>query len=128
MVIFDSNIWIALFHTSDNQHLKAIDLVEAYTGKIKVGVSEYVMTEVCSMLLFNAGWSVVSRFIKEVIQNPEVEILYSSPNLFSKTLKLFQQPENIQLSFIDTSLLYLARFYEVITFDKALAKAIKKLN
>ncbi len=126
MTIFDSNIWIALFHTSDNQHPKARRLAEAYSGKTKIALTEYVMTEVCSILLFLAGRAVVGKFITEVIRNQDIEILYSSPEFFNKTLKLFQELRYDKLSFTDVSLLFWSRFHEVTTFDIALARAIKK--
>lgn len=128
MTIFDSNIWIALFHTSDNQHLKARRLVECYAGKAKIALTEYILMEVCSILLFLAGRAVVSKFIKEVVRNQDIEILYSSPEFFNKTLKLFQEWRDDKLSFTDVLLLHWSQFHEVATFDTALIRAIKKTS
>ncbi len=128
MVIYDSNIWIAYFNKRDSQHRKARELIGSTITKEKIAVTEYILTETCSILLFNAGREIVSVFIEEVIRNKDIEIIYSDRAFFNQTLNLFQNSKEIRLSFIDTSLLFWSRFHEVITFDAALGKAIKKLK
>jgi predicted nucleic acid-binding protein len=52
-------------------------------------------------------------------------MLYSSPELFLRTVEIFGGLTHKRFSFTDVMLLVLAKSYDVITFDLALKKAIR---
>lgn len=124
MIIFDSNIWIAFFNISDSQHKKAEKILENISGKIFI--TEYVILEVSSVLLFKVNKGVANKFIEIVLNNKDIEILFSDKDFFQGTLGCFQNEKTGKLSFIDVSFLYLSNFYNVFTFDKKLEEAIRK--
>jgi predicted nucleic acid-binding protein len=126
MIIFDSNIWISYLFVEDSLHDKAKVFFE--TRKVKVFIPEYVVGEVCSVLLIRSGKDLADQFLQMLTNNEDVRILYSSQSLFQSTVQLFQKLSTKQLSFIDTALLSLSQEYTVYTFDKNLEKAIKKLE
>lgn len=121
MKIFDSNVWIAFFNKNDSQHVKAVRLMErepSYT------LTEYCALETASILSVKSGQNVASAFLDHINDNMDVTILYSSSQFFEETVRLFQSLDENKLSFVDVSLLLLSRDHEIITFDKALSRAI----
>lgn len=54
-----------------------------------------------------------------------VRIIYSSEVVFTQYLDFFRGNDFIKLSFVDQSLLYLSKDFEIVTFDKELDKKIK---
>lgn len=122
MMIIDSSVWIALYDRADSQHTKAVDTTSAF---VNVGLPEYVVLETSSILLLKAGKDVAEKFLSYVLDSSEVTILHSSPDFFHATVQLFRADPNKKLSFVDISLLLLSESQEVITFDRALTKAIE---
>ena len=122
-MILDSNVWIALYLEEDSQHKKALKLKPFFR---QVAVPEYVILETCTILLAKAGESVSEKFLDYVFDNREVTVLFSTREFFQETIKAFRDKNGKKLSAIDTSLLYLSKEHEVITFDKDLEKAIKR--
>ncbi|MFH1191887.1 MAG: type II toxin-antitoxin system VapC family toxin [bacterium] len=126
MIILDSNIWIAFFNTNDTQHKKAEKVLENADGKIII--TEYIILEVSSVLLFKVNKNVANKFIEIILNNKDVEILLSDEFFFKGTLDCFQNEKTGKLSFIDASLLYLSEIHRVFTFDKKLKKEIRKMR
>ena len=124
MIILDSNVWVAFFNKSDSQHQKAKKNLKEITGKVTA--TEYVILEVCSVLLVRAGKQVANKFLEIVFDNDDIEILLSDGGFFEKVINLFQENNNKKLSFVDVSLLCLSKSHQIITFDKELLKELKK--
>ena len=122
MTIADANVWIALFKKDDSLHTRAKRLL---TRLPKVGITEYVVVEVCSVLSMRTSKEVTDGFIHFIMGSKTVEILPSGEDLFFGTLRLFEEQKHGKLSFTDVSLLYLSREYTVLTFDKNLERAIR---
>jgi len=125
MIILDSNVWIAFFHKSDSQHKKAEEILKTIDNLIMM--PEYVIVEVSSVLNLRAGKKISNSFLENVLSNENIEILLSDEEFFSGVVESFIKSENKKLSLVDTSLLYLSKSYKVITFDKNLQRALKKL-
>ncbi len=124
MIILDSNVWVAFFNKSDSQHQKAKKVLKEITGKITA--TEYVILEVCSVLLVRAGKQAANKFLEIVFDNDDIEILLSDDGFFEKVINFFQENNNKKLSFVDVSLLCLSKSHQIITFDKELLKELKK--
>ena len=123
MTILDSSVFVALYNESDSQHQKAVRLSASISD---IALSEYILLETCTLLLAKAGADVAERFLEYSLDSADVTILFSSPDFFRGTAHLFRRLKNKKLSFVDVSLLLLSKSHEVITFDRALEKAIKE--
>ena len=119
-VIPDSNVWIAVFRKEDSQRPKAMRVFDELEGA-EIVVPEYVLIEVASILKLKGHEKEARAFIMETL-NSERGFL-AAGSLAYETAKLFCERHD-KLSFIDTALLVLSRDYRVITFDKALGKAL----
>ncbi|MBI5794671.1 type II toxin-antitoxin system VapC family toxin [Candidatus Uhrbacteria bacterium] len=124
MTILDSNIWIALFHKEDSQHLKAQALMKKLT--MPIVLPEYVLLEVCTVLRIRADQNHVRTFVEVVSDNRDIEILPSTPELLRSTITRLQSLKTTPLSFTDVALLLLSKTFMIETFDRHLQTAIKK--
>ncbi len=126
MIVLDSNIWIAAFHSTDSLHKKALDLF-SQIEKEHILLPEYVLIETANVLMIRAKKSVAQYFIQSTANNTDIHLLVSSKELLYETSDLFTKtkPRN-NFSFVDTALLYLSKSYTVLTFDKKLEKSIKQ--
>ena len=123
-VILDANIWIGYFNDRDSLHKQSQKIVE---GMDMVYVPEYVVLESVSILKMKAT-AKMANFCLDVFMHTPTIVIIPSSDLFTKTISLFQILNEKHLSFVDVSLLALSRDYEVKTFDKKLAAAIRKFN
>ncbi|MEK9154153.1 MAG: PIN domain-containing protein [Patescibacteria group bacterium] len=123
MMILDSSVWVAFYNEADSQHAKAIRLSASFSD---IALPEYILLETSTLLRSKAGDEIAERFLKYSLENAEVSVLYSSRELLHETALLFRRMKNTKLSFVDVALLHLSRTHEVITFDTALEKAIRR--
>lgn len=123
-IIFDSNIWIGYFHDKDSLHNEAGKIVES---RSVVYVPEYVVLESVTVIKARASEKLANFCLDVFLHTSNIRVIPSG-DLFSKTISLFQTLNDKHLSFVDMSLLALSRDYEVKTFDKKLASAIKKYS
>ncbi len=125
MIILDSNIWIAFLNVDDVNHKKAEKIFEE--TKEKIILTEYILLETVTVLSQKVDKRVSDRFIDEVVNNRDIEILPSSDEFLNGVIKLYLSKKNKNLSFVDYSLLYLSKKIKVVTLDKTLQREIKKL-
>lgn len=125
MIILDSNVWIAYLSKIDSQHEKAEKLFAKLDEE--VALPEYLVGEICSVLALRAGKQIADRFLDFISDNSSLEIILSDKELFLGSIGVFQKMKTNKLSFVDCSLIYLADFYKILTFDKLLKKTIKKI-
>lgn len=122
MKFFDSNFWIAFFNDDDSQHDKAVKIFEKEPN---FAITEYCVVETASILALKRGKRAAADFLAHIGDNADVTVVLSSPTFFDETIQLFQEIADRKLSFVDISLLLLSESHEIITFDKALTKAIE---
>jgi len=125
-VIFDSNIWIGLFVPSDAHHHKSKQLFDVYFKYEKI-VPEYVLLETLTVIKLYTNHKEATACLDYFLSSERLTILPAA-QIFEQTVTLFQSLNENHLSFVDISLLALAKEYEVKTFDKKLTSAIKKLK
>ena len=123
-IILDSNIWIGYFNKDDVHHSSSVKLISTLSTS-NVYVTEYVVIESLSVLKMRKSEK-VAMLCLDVFQHTHTIHVVPSGDIFKKTINLFQTLSDKHLSFVDMSLLSLSRDYEVKTFDKKLASAIKK--
>lgn len=125
-VIFDTNIWIGLLVDADSLHRKSVAIAKENESVIKI-VPEYILLEILTLLKKYTTTKEVQDSLDFFLHSDTVEIL-PAVHSYDKTISLFQTLNDKHLSFVDLSLLALSRDYDVKTFDKKLAGAIKKFN
>lgn len=126
MIIFDSNVWVAFFNKEDSQNKKALEIV--IKEKDNIAITEYIILEVSSILALKAEKNIADKFLEFILNNNNIKVLLSSNDFFYNTVENFIKTESKKLSFVDISLLYLSNTCQIITFDKDLAKIIKKFQ
>lgn len=125
-VIFDTNVWLGMLIKQDSLHKKSLQLVREYNSHTKI-VPEYIVLETLTLLRRHTTNAEVQNTLQFFLDSDTVEVL-PAVHSYDKTINLFQTINDKHLSFVDTSLLALSRDYEVKTFDKKLASAIKKYS
>lgn len=126
MTILDTSVWVAYLHKGDSQHRKAAQLFEDFSTDVMIGIPEYVLLEVCTVLMIRDSKQMADSFMEYALDNKNIEILYSNPELFSATVQTFRKLDSNKLSFVDVALLVLSRDHQVITFDRPLDNLIAK--
>lgn len=124
MIVLDSNVWIGLFHESDTLHTRAVELFEKQ--KPPFCIPEYVLIEVATILAQKAGMEVARTFVEMVFDNRDCMVLVTDESFCRTVATAFVGEEKPGLSFVDMSLVVLAKRYETITFDVHLARRLKK--
>jgi len=119
-VIFDSNVWIALFNENDSHHRQAHAL---FFSNTVIHVPEYVILETTTVLQLRASKQKADLFAGMVGNTSGLEILMASDDLFHAALNAFQQ-QTRKLSFVDCALWVLSKHYAIHTFDQALMQAL----
>lgn len=121
MTIVDSSVWIASFLPKDTQHAKA----QRALGKLKhVVCPEYVILEVITVLRQKREQALAAQFLDLLEQGSDATIIPSSLSLLTATIALVKRNRYPKLSFVDTALLVLSHDHDVLTFDRALTRAI----
>ncbi|OGJ50074.1 hypothetical protein A2335_03560 [Candidatus Peregrinibacteria bacterium RIFOXYB2_FULL_32_7] len=123
MIILDANVWIAFFNKDDSQHKKAVTIFECI-GEI-VHMPEYVLIEILTILKLKVNKKVVSNFLEFLNDCLGVEIFYTQRDVLKKVMYFFGRKYYQKLSFVDQYLLYLSKYAKIITFDKALNRALR---
>lgn len=126
MTIFDSNIWIAYLNKDDSQHRRATSYFSRLDDELLI--TEYIILEVVTVLAMRVDKDLADNFLDLVLNNTDVQVLKSSSDFFDSSVNAFQKYKKDNLSFVDISLLKLARDYKVSTFDEDLKKEIRKLG
>jgi predicted nucleic acid-binding protein len=121
--LVDSNVLIAFFNEKDALHERAFKACSEITGQIVV--HEYILLETATILLQKSGKEIADQFIVVMLGNAAFRIFPSSESLFFTTINCFRIQKTKNLSFVDAALLSLSSYYNVLTYDEALAKAIK---
>ena len=120
-ILLDSSVWIAYINPYDSQHEKALKLFKNLDIEVFV-IPEYVLLETLSIIQMCVGKKYANNFLE--FAKSEDAIILESSMYFKSVLEIFPGRSK-KLSFVDLSLLYLSKYYEVISFDKSLNKAIK---
>jgi predicted nucleic acid-binding protein len=125
MTVFDSNVWIALFHESDTLHSRAKKFFEEYQPPY--GIPEYVLLEVATILAQKASIEHARQFIDVVFDNRDCVVWVTDEEFCRSVAHAFVSGKKAGLSFVDMSLVVLASKNTVITFDAQLARRIGSL-
>ena len=119
--VLDSNVWVAYFLAQDPQHQAAADIFESLDLS-KVYIHDFIILEIVSVLRIRANAKVAAKAL-ELLEQLELKIIdadFAKQEVYNLT-KTAKYPK---LSFVDMFLLVLSKKYKIVTFDKALARAL----
>lgn len=126
MMVLDSNVWIAFLNPDDSNHHKAQKTFSTTQGQ--VGIPEYVLLEVITILAQKMGKDTADKFLQMARASKDVDILPSSKEFLDGVIRLYLSRTNGKLSFVDYALLHLSSKTNVVTFDKDLKKELAKMK
>ena len=121
--LVDTNVFVAAFNGSDALHSRAVKALAAIERPYIL--HEYVALETATVLMMRVSKAAADIFIQGALHNAEFRLVLSSETGFQRTAKTFVLNRS-KLSFTDTALLALSSDYDVLTFDEALNRAIKR--
>jgi predicted nucleic acid-binding protein len=125
-IIVDTGIIYSLADTEDSWHKHAVKFVTTFHGRLIV--PSPVIAEACYLLNKNIGGE--AEFIKSLI-NREVMIEHFDVNDLNRCVELFKQYKDINLGFVDTSLIAIAerlKICKILTTDRRHFSVIKPLH
>lgn len=118
MVLIDSSVWIAQFYESDSLHARARELLMSFQES-KIGIHEYVVMEVCTVLQVKAGKTIAQEFIRTIHDNQDISIVFGDQESFQGAIDLFLKQRG-SLSLVDLTLAHLSSQHKIVTFDRKL--------
>jgi len=122
-VVVDSSVLIAALHREDALHNRGIRALE--NAELPIIVPEYIAVETIGVLTGRNHKDSAAVCIKTLAENRTLTFMPSTLALFAEAARYFLSTSK-RLSFIDCALAVLAREYDVLTFDKVLAKTIRQ--
>ena len=125
MYLLDSNVWIALYNPNDSSHQRSkADFEKIASEHQRIVISDHVLSEVFTHILYRFGRQDALAFLDEVLNNPEILIhTLNSGDIREISEEIAHSKP--KLSFTDEVLRFLSdRYgYWLLTYDKDLAKA-----
>lgn len=116
----------ALFVKEDEFHEKASALAEQQQGEL-FACSFLVFQEFMTLLMSKVGSQMAAKIGKDLLDpDSSVQFLKIDEEYFANTWSLFESMGTHKLSFVDVSLITLAKHLEakVLTFDQGLERAL----
>lgn len=126
MVILDTSFLFALFVEQDTAHQKALHLAKSLNQE-SAFCSFLVFQELMTLMMSKLSAVSASKIGADILaQDSGIQILKIDQEYFEETVDLFESLAPHKLSFVDVSLLILAKNLEakVLTFDQGLDLAL----
>ncbi len=125
MIIADTSFLVAFYHEIDSNHQEAVSLMQKHEHEGLL-ISDYVLGETATVLLYKKKLESSLKFIEMAEETESVKLLKFSEQDFQQILDTFRKQKH-QLSFIDASVVYLARNMNlaVLCFDWGISKELK---
>lgn len=121
--LVDSNVWIGAFDKDDSLHARAKQMLLSI--KERIIIPDFVVAETATVLKFKKDFEAAQYFLRTIHDNAQVEVVYTYQQ-FDAFMTAFLTGGNNKLSFYDSALTVLSDVYDIVTFDKALQKELKK--
>ena len=126
-IFADTGYWIALLNPDDSLHTKARESAVSLVSTPLV-TSEMVFAELLNS--FSSKGKVyrekASRFIEYSFENPEIEIIVQTDEIFKAALGLYKQRTDKAWSHTDCSSFYIMQKYKItqaLAYDKHFEQA-----
>ena len=121
--LFDANVWIGYFATTDPHHKKAVKIFDELADDDVIYITNEIISEVTTVLSMRYGLEAAKTFVRFLLETNSI-IRIPSNHYFDITLNYLLETDNSKLSFTDFTLVVLSEQFHVQTFDKALAKQL----
>lgn len=124
-VIIDTSVWVSLFNDKDTNHTKAKKLMQKFS--YYQIMPDLIFYETITVLKMKTDLKTALDFTDFATDNRDIVIrlFYEDNRLL---IDLVRDERFKDLSYTDTLLLHLSRKNTIVTFDKELAKNIKRLK
>lgn len=128
-VFIDSNYFAALFNPSDTLHKRALDLARKIDSQnISLAISNLIFLEVVTVLSQRRDRKIAIEVGEYLLTNPLITIIHIDELLQRESWHIFQNIENKNASFVDSSIIAIMRSEKInmlLTFD---TKDFRKLQ
>ncbi len=126
-VFADTGYWIALINTKDSLHQKARQLT-LQISPIKIITSEIVLSELLNSFSKQGSFlkQATVNLVNRSYNNPNIEIIPQTPELFRQALNFYNQRLDQQWSHTDCSSFIIMQKYkimEALAYDKHFEQA-----
>jgi predicted nucleic acid-binding protein len=125
MIILDSSFLVALFDESDSLHEKAIEEMKEYENAGQgFTISESVLGETATIILYHAGLKQASAFLEYAIENFGIFWIDAKEELLG-IISIFRRQKR-QLSYADSTVVYLCMRMggRAATYDKNMQREL----
>lgn len=129
-ILIDSSVWVAYFDRDDSHTEQAKKILnECVDHSLVLLLTDYVIQEVVTVLLYKNKPALVERFMKYLDDEPLLEIVNIDAHHVQKTIQFAKTKKwSPKLSLTDWSLFFLAKNLDLqlATFDSQLDRAYRK--
>lgn len=126
-VFADAGYWIAILNPADDLHVKAVR-VSNTLNPFQIVTSEMIFTEVLNS--FSKRESVfkqaAAKFVKQSFDNPKIEVIPQTSDLFYRSLYLYEQRADKAWSHTDCAsfgIMQQRNLLEALTHDRHFEQA-----
>jgi uncharacterized protein len=134
-VLVDTGVFISFFDSTDDKHEEAVLLLQEIEAlKISMFVSDYILDELWTRMLYDAGDRLaikVMDILQKDIKEQKLGMLFIDKTIFESSIDVFKKYSEHIISFTDCttySLYQYLHFDEIITFDRDFKKLRVKVR
>ena len=98
-VFADTYFYLALLNASDEDHARVASWTAQFTGRIVT--TDWILTELADGLSRGHGRSVVTRFVRDLLDEPEVRVVAADRSLFERGFDLYEKRPDKEWSLTD---------------------------
>lgn len=122
MNVVDSSVFISYFRKEEENHKKAVTLIEQLE---KIILMDFILLEVSTVLLMKESKEVARKAVDFLTNNHDIDFVRLTDEELMTTIHQFKSQKG-NFSLVDISILVLknSRKWNVYTFDKKLQKRL----
>lgn len=127
MIVLDSSFLVALFDESDSLHKKAVEEMKEYeNGGEHFAISESILGETATVILYHAGLKQASAFLDYANENFSIFWTDGKEEILGIT-SIFRNQKR-QISYADATVIYICRRVggRPAAYDKNILKELER--
>ena len=126
VIFIDSDIFVALAKSDDNNHDKAVAILDKFFNEIIFTTSNYVISEVITVLSMQLGHTQAVEFINTIKSDKNVfSVNFVDPKIESLSIEIFKKQTSKNTSFTDCTnmaFIEMLRLDGIFSFDSVYRK------
>ncbi|MHA1982904.1 MAG: type II toxin-antitoxin system VapC family toxin, partial [Candidatus Hodarchaeales archaeon] len=114
----DTVYWIAIKHSKDQWHQKALELKNQLLQSNKIYVTDFVIVETYNFLLRKISMDIAVETIETFLESERIEILFNDRLSLEKSYQILNKYNNLSLT--DANIVWLSSIVndqEILSFD-----------